>query len=301
MAECPFCKSSIEDELARFGGHCPKCFIEIPGDETPTDPGLAKRVAQQLEHERQRPWGRVAGIAAMAAVVLIAAGGVVVWRVLQQPGATAQAAEQDLETFYIAPASDHRLPEVGSTEPEDQGAATVQSHQRGTGSVEAVEVGSRSRSGPARYDFTGSAEVSTPDLAPIAQRTVEVGPGAIEQSTTGFPPQRVEITRSSVESMALSDPEEIHQAVGTALKSYSGQLNHCYNIRLKTAPDLRGSWDIAFSITEAGRPRNISVQGLQAHDPEFETCMRDAISRWTFQPLAIEQDFSKTYSFEPLR
>ena len=307
MAECPFCKATIDDELARFGGHCSKCFIEIPGEDTPTDPGVAKRIEQQLEQERQRPWARIAGFAALAAVVLLAAGAVVAWRVVHERGATAQAAEgdqgsDDNETFYIAPASEHALPRLGAARSAGGEPARARSGGHRHGSAEVTEVGSDDAGGQNRFDFIGTSDEGMPELAEVAKRTVEVVPGAVEQSTpslSSVTPPRVEITRGSASSMALRDADEIYQAVGQALKSYAGQMTSCYERRLKAVPSLRGTWATSFTITESGSTSGIQVQGQAQQDSELERCLTETMARWTFQPMVQEQEIQKNYTFGP--
>ncbi len=39
MGVCPFCHAGVDEELLLYGGSCPHCLIEIPGEEAPTDPG----------------------------------------------------------------------------------------------------------------------------------------------------------------------------------------------------------------------------------------------------------------------
>ena len=39
MGECPFCGAGVDEDLIALGGICPRCFGEIPGEQTATDPG----------------------------------------------------------------------------------------------------------------------------------------------------------------------------------------------------------------------------------------------------------------------
>ena len=56
MGACPFCKGEVDDDVLTFGGRCPSCLIEIPGDEAPTDPGAEARAAQEAaEAAAQKP------------------------------------------------------------------------------------------------------------------------------------------------------------------------------------------------------------------------------------------------------
>ena len=42
---CPFCSRPVNVEMTLYGGRCPHCFGEIPGEESPTDPGEEKKQA----------------------------------------------------------------------------------------------------------------------------------------------------------------------------------------------------------------------------------------------------------------
>ncbi len=300
MAHCPFCKSSIDEELARFGGHCPKCVIEIPGDETPTDPGIGKRVEDQVESERQRRWGVYVAVGGLVLVVLVGASSVLWWRVDQQHQADLQAqfdAESEIE-FYIASAEEHQLPSLAKAEevaPISSGASSAPHSSHGTiTNVPSSSSGSGSKSN--RYDFTGSSDVDQPELAKLHERSIEVAPAA-DLGSVGFSVPQIEISRTGVSGMALSDPEEIRKSVGTALKAYSKQMNTCYERRLKNTPDLAGTWDVGFTITQNGHTSGIGVVPQTTRDAMLESCMSQAIASWTFQPMVQPQKFAKAYTF----
>ncbi|TNE84387.1 MAG: hypothetical protein EP330_29675 [Deltaproteobacteria bacterium] len=53
MEPCPFCNTAVNADLIRFGGTCPSCFGEIPGEEAATDPGEAVKAAQAKEDEQR--------------------------------------------------------------------------------------------------------------------------------------------------------------------------------------------------------------------------------------------------------
>ncbi len=300
MAHCPFCKATIDDELARFGGHCPKCVIEIPGDETPTDPGVGKRVEEQVEAEQQRRWGVFAAVGGLVAVVVIGAGSVLWWRIDNQRQA-AELARLEAEAdngFFILPAEEHELPTAEPEEQPEQGKPgnTGRSYQGST--VTNVPANTGTSSGPKRYDFTGGANAEETELAGLQEREIDVGPGGGPQvGSIGLNVPQIDISRSGLDSVALSDPEEIRKSVGTALKAYSQQMNTCYERRLKNTPDLAGTWDVSFTITTSGSTAGIGVVPHTVSDRELETCMSQAIASWKFQNMAKPQNFSKPYTF----
>ncbi len=298
MAHCPFCKSTIDDELARFGGHCPKCVIEIPGDETPTDPGIGKRVEATVESDQRRGFGVFAAVGGLVLVVLVGAGSVLWWRIDQQRQADLRAelqAQQDND-FFILPAEEHQL-SYQAAEQEQQAQAQAQSVGRShaaRGSVVSVPSasGTAGSSGRNSYDFRGAAAEDEVELAEIKERDIKVEVGSFGPSVPS-----ISINRGSVGSMALSDPDEIRKSVGTALETYSKQMTTCYERRLKTAPDLAGTWMVSFAIGTDGRTSGVSVVPQSTRDAQLESCMGQAIAKWTFQPMASKQNFSKPYTF----
>lgn len=298
MAHCPFCKSSIDEELARFGGHCPKCVIEIPGDETPTDPGIGKRVEEQVETERQRRWGVFAAVAALVGVVVLGASSVLWWRIDQQRQAVLRAqleAEAEIE-FYILPAEEHELPALQAAE-EHAPAGVASTPHAPRGAVTSVPSSTASGgSSSKRFDFIGNSEADQPELAQLHERSIDVAPGA-DLGSVGLSVPQIEISRSGLSGMALSDPEEIKRSVGTALKAYSKQMNTCYERRLKNTSDLAGTWDVSFTISQSGRTSNIGVVPQTTRDSLLESCMAQAIASWTFQPMVQPQNFAKAYKF----
>ncbi len=301
MAECPFCKTSIDDELARFGGHCPKCVIEIPGDETPTDPGIGKRAEAQVETERKRSWGVYLAVGGLAALVLLASGSVLWWRVAQQQEADLLAApEAEAETdFYLAPAESHELPTVGHVQPSQANPGSTAGPTNTDRQVTAIasSSGSTGSSGSNRFDFIGNSESDAPELAGLHERKIDVSPGNTDLGTVGLSVPKIDIQRGGVSSLALSDPDEIRRSVASALKSYSKQMTACYERRLKNTPDLAGTWDAAFTILESGRTAGILVTSRASSDSELERCMQGAIAGWKFQSMVGSQRIEKPYNF----
>ena len=69
MSTCPFCSTEISEELSLYGGHCPSCLIEIPGEEAITDPGIAATGAHAPVQTAMR------SVTVGVGVVLLALGG----------------------------------------------------------------------------------------------------------------------------------------------------------------------------------------------------------------------------------
>ncbi|MCO4744596.1 MAG: AgmX/PglI C-terminal domain-containing protein [Proteobacteria bacterium] len=73
MEPCPFCNTPVDGDLIRFGGTCPSCFGEIPGEEAATDPGEAVKAAQ-VQQDEARVRRRMMVPAIMGALALLALG-----------------------------------------------------------------------------------------------------------------------------------------------------------------------------------------------------------------------------------
>ena len=109
MGECPFCKGNVAEDILVYGGRCPQCLIEIPGEEAPTDPGeevRAEQAAAAATAEKRRGW-LVGGIGGLA--LMLAGGGVGAWLLLQEPAPdTTDVYMDDSDDFNFAPASAHQ-------------------------------------------------------------------------------------------------------------------------------------------------------------------------------------------------
>ena len=75
MSSCPFCQGEIADDLERFGGPCPHCFNEIPGEEAATDPGVAAQAAEKQAQQLQAKKRGVRTVLLGGAALLLLAGG----------------------------------------------------------------------------------------------------------------------------------------------------------------------------------------------------------------------------------
>ena len=71
MGSCPFCKESVDSAILEYGGRCPSCLIEIPGEDAPTDPGEAAKAAQEAEEAAAVNRPRLPLIAGIVAVVAL--------------------------------------------------------------------------------------------------------------------------------------------------------------------------------------------------------------------------------------
>ena len=97
MGECPFCKAQIDEEILLYGGTCPTCLIEIPGEESATDPGVPVEPTETTRailesHGMSNQSAKVMG-GVVAAVALLGIG--VVWLVFGGSDSTVHTEEAD--------------------------------------------------------------------------------------------------------------------------------------------------------------------------------------------------------------
>jgi len=274
MTQCPFCKVAITEDLIRFGGNCPACLIEIPGEEAPTDPGeeaIAREVvvAQALQQQgRRKTW-----IAALAAAIVCAVGG---WW-LSSGEEPVTVLEFDEVDFVPAGMDQHVDLEVPVTE-----EAPVE-------------------------EVVASAPVPRPTPAPV-QQPVAAAPAPVAATTPGvsnlnpldaFNVQSVGPQDSNLQGIVLSEPADIRAMVQRVMTSGQRQVDHCYTTSLNNVPDLSGVWKVSFTITTSGAVSSVSVQGQGASNTSLEECIERRILAWKFQAIASAQPVTRSYRFNP--
>jgi hypothetical protein len=296
---CPFCKGAVAIDVLRFGGNCPHCMLEIPGEEAPTDPGLQARQRQEQEQAaarlKQQKKSRVLGIVAGVAVLALCGVGFAAWRSYQESITydVGEYYELEIETIAAAP-PDAPGPEASPPAPENRPAdnrttnggrkTTTTAAQPGSASdpvAQTFESGSRrsTASGPG-----GDATLAPSTGLPGGAGGSGLGGGKISVSQVGG-------------GEALSDPQQIFEMAKRVISGSSPQLQACYTQRLKQVADLKGAWELSFTITKDGGTTGARARGLDAPDSEFEACMVRSVGTWRFQRITKDFPVKKTYRF----
>ena len=288
MPACPFCKAQVRADLLRYGGHCPKCMIAIPGEETPTDPGERARVLQELEEQAAKSKHRGAFMAAAATMGLLLGGAGAYWYQNREEPAPPVVAGNIEDEIYIVPLSAHRdlvLKSDGGTKK----TASPRAEQQRTASRKQSAPSERELANAERPATGGSME--EPSLEPI-----EGSLGGFDASLGGLGPN---VKRADIEGIVLSDPTEINTMVKRVMSKGQGQLRHCYESRLKADADLKGAWNVQFQIDPTGHATAVAVVGVDVPDAELESCIERNIVGWDFlkinEPLVVQ----KVYRFGP--
>lgn len=279
---CPFCRGAISLDLAQYGGNCPHCMLEVPGDEAPTDPGAAlrqkqaeaRRVAEAAEARKRRV--RL-GVLALGLVIL---GGIFVWRFqawrASHTYAEVQYFELPLEDIAAAP-----------VEPPPEAAPAAGGPSGGTRTAGGRSSGGSSGAIVRASGGTAVTTSGTEDAAPVG---LAVTTGAVSLGGGG----EVSIVKTDE---VLTDEREILEMIKRVVYGSSPQLEACYQQRLKQAPDLAGVWEVSFVVTRSGIPASVGIKPRNRPDSELEACLRSAVSSWRFLKINADRPVSRPYRF----
>jgi len=287
MPACPFCKAQVRADLLKYGGHCPKCMIAIPGEETPTDPGERAKVLQELEEQAAKSKHRGAFMAAAAVMGLMLGGAGAYWYQNREEPAPVVAGNIEDE-IYIVPLSAHR-DLVLKSDGGKKGETPRADPRRATPPRKHTEPSERELA-LAEAPATGGS-MEEPSLEPI-----EGSLGSLDATLGSLGPN---VTKSDIEGIVLSDPAQINTMVKRVLSKGQPQLTHCYESRLKEDANLKGRWNVQFQIDPTGHPTAVAVIAVDAPDSELESCIERNIVAWDFlkinEPLVVQ----KVYRFGP--
>ena len=294
-AVCPFCKGALSQDTLRFGGNCPHCMLEIPGEKAPTDPGLQARLKSEKEAREKagRQKRRNLALAFVTVVFLGIAGAGGVWK--YQEGQAALVYEMDdyyqveLSEIKGAPIPEPTAPEVPAGK---NGTKRQSARQNPTGSGTAAPPpadGLADNSGTKRSKVSGNPGVVAPPGTGSAEGNDRIGFGNGGD---------VAINRPSLDK-TLTDDAEVYDMAKKFITSYSPQLQTCYNQRLKQVDGLQGAWKLTFTIGTSGLTKDVEVSGVNVVDPELDECMERSVKAWRFQKIFKETQITKTYRFTP--
>ncbi|HHO50296.1 MAG TPA: hypothetical protein ENK18_05345 [Deltaproteobacteria bacterium] len=318
MNECPFCGSEVSEELVAYGGTCPKCFAEIPGEEAATDPGEEVRAAQE-QSDRRRVASRAAVVGLVGMLSLVVCTGAIALAFVLTP-------EPEIAALIDFDELDFPLPEVVGIQGEPAAVAVAPRPDRPrpstpTPSTRPAPVAPAAPSGAERFARDGAASAAPPtparDLlgAPEPERVALTGPrprgpgapsGPARSSTGGGSSRAVSIDLSGGDvkvardsNIVLDDALAIRNMIGEKMRAGIPELVNCYNRRLKQIPGLRGRWRLTFTVTPEGRASGAKATPLDRGDAELEICLASHVEReWSFGKIAVASPVAKTLTFK---
>ncbi len=280
MSSCPFCQTEISDELSLYGGHCPSCLIEIPGEESVTDPGLVGK-SEPASAAAPEPSSRVGVVAA-----LLLAGVAGAWWATadSSPESVAPVVARTANPIPISAHEDQPIPVVDDAPAEMPATSPPVRPVR--------RVATRHVKSRAQPPELGAAVAKDASVLPSGGGSGLGSAPSDVFSTIGAAPRS-----RAQESIVLKDSLQIEEMVGRVLNRGAKQLEQCYNQALKMNEGLRGAWYVDFTITPDGKPVAVSVEAMGDPHASMEACIQRNVNRWRFQRVAEHVDVARTYRF----
>lgn len=306
MAQCPFCSAEVPVRLVVEGGTCPSCFGEIPGEDSPTDPGEAVR--EQLRQEDQRRARRRAMLPVFVAtpvalVSLLVAGWYLQPVEIKPLEIPDLAIELDLQD-YVPPA---QVAQQGKVPAKVKGPGETPSTPDGR-SV-AGELHGTPPAGPgglpmpaipqtAGYTPDGRRVVADPSNPLPTDRDLEARPdGGGSTGSVDFGDLTPKLER---EAPVLVNDADISRAVKDMVRARRARLQQCYEQSLKVDESLAGQWKVSFVIGTDGHLRDVAVKASGRSAPAFEGCIRDQMNQWSIRgQLEKERSLALPFTFGP--
>jgi hypothetical protein len=313
MSSCPFCNAPIDDVAARFGGRCPSCFIEIPGEEAQTNPG-AKHTEGDGSAKKNRRRRRIFTFTAGA---FLAVGGISLYVVRGHESAQGASIldDADFGSFYMVPLRDIK---ATASDPNGPGPSTAGNvARRGasymarhagnepTGSqnqLGASEDGASQGNGGQEYVVSENAAPGSgsPQGNPDESDVAASAKGSDTPAITSEPALRSDgsLNIRARETEVLHEDQtdtEVKAQVWDLVKEYSRQIQACYERRLKLDNALKGAWLVTLEVGKDGRPSKVWAKGQSMQDRDLEQCMMTRALSWRFPPMAEPMTFEVPY------
>ncbi|MBN2799507.1 MAG: AgmX/PglI C-terminal domain-containing protein [Deltaproteobacteria bacterium] len=311
MGECPFCGSDIDGDLLVFGGTCPKCFGEIPGEEAPTDPGEETRMAQEKSDRagfRKRALFRLALSAALF-FALIGMALVFIFRpepvlpvidfdkgMVEQPTTLVAWAGPDEAPDEAAPKQGPKPQGAGPrTGPKLTAEQFAVNSKLGEDEDLTAYLGTapKEQGGTLRGTRSGSEDMDIGDV----NANLNVASAGVTTGGVSLGGVNVDVSRRRNPGERITSDAEIFAHVKLVMDMETPKLRQCYQQALKINEDLQGNWRIDYVVDRDHGVKGIQVTGLQMKDAGFEECVAAKIAKWQFNPLRADQPVRKTLTF----
>jgi hypothetical protein len=298
-ASCPFCKGNITADLIQFGGNCPHCLLEIPGEEAPTDPGLVARNKLAAEAALKAKSARSKNLVVTSIVLLFlgAIGGAGFWQMQQEKASRMYEMPDEL---YMPSLQEAAVPVVAAA--PDAPKSKEKRKPNGTANAGTAANGSNTTDElPDLSTVNGTASASTSGMT--GSRRASGATTAADASVTMSTATNLSLSTDATPALAasssgpLTDETEIRNMIQRLMTRYNLQIQNCYNNRLKQNPELAGAWKLSFTIRKDGLTRSVHAEQVNIKDATLEACMEKTVTAWKFAALAQEQPVTKTIRF----
>ena len=283
MANCPFCNNEISEELSLYGGHCPHCLIEVPGEEAETDPGVQAAKVPATDNKKLF-------LISFAAMLVVGIGFL---------GFGSRDSGTDLDgARSVGP-----RPSVPLSAHKDQQYENEQAAKKKTASAAARK--KRRQRNPLPSD-TPTAEAAVPPVAAAPSGSAQAGSaqGSNESTSSGLGSAPVDMfssigaaprSRFGPQGIVLEDAVKIEEMVARVLIRGRRDVNACFAQAKSANPSASGAWYVGFTVSKEGRPVGVGIERLSNKNSAVEGCIQTAVSGWRFQRVAEEIQVSDTF------
>jgi hypothetical protein len=305
LASCPFCQGEVEEEKVLYGGPCPHCFGEIPGEETPTDPGEDEKERIRQQDIKRASNRALLPVFVLAPVVTMAVIGVAF---MLQPNEA--VTELDFDDSFEALLEFEPLAYDASMDEPGQDAGKALE-----GSVVPSRAVAKSRTAPVTRNAGSGAKtagVQAGEYRPTGRTgsrsaTTRAGgtlPGDLadglktgSSSSTGGLDLAIQVQRGG--SRLLVEESDIVYAVKEMFAQRKPQIRQCYERALKANPSFAGTWKLSLVLNEAGKVGEYNAKPTGASDVEFESCIEEKAATWSvLGRLEKPRSFSLPLTFQ---
>jgi len=290
LAYCPFCKRDVPERLVLHGGTCPHCFGDIPGEETPTDPGEQVKEQIRLETEASARSRALKPVLALlpVAVLMLSTFAWFLWPVeVKELDIGDIAIELDFESFD-APAN------AGGTVVKSTGGKRGDPGKQ----PDKLEPGARPPPDARNLQLDGAGTPPAPGAvaadyqpdkarqiggaAPTAGSRVQPGLGdaPTNDGNSDFSDLSPTASRGNPE---LANDSDITRALKDTISARKGRLKQCYEQSLKADETLGGQWKVSMVIQKDGSFSKVAVKPVNHPSAAFEACVRDQVETWSLK------------------
>ncbi|HCH66785.1 MAG TPA: hypothetical protein DFR83_28540 [Deltaproteobacteria bacterium] len=316
MGACPFCQGEVDDDILTFGGRCPQCLIEIPGEEAPTDPGADARAAEAAAEAAKDQTSSTARIAAVLVVGALAAGAAfVVYTPAEAPmepiptGSDAykkvsgQFLTIDLDDEEEAtPTPEPKKPAPKPKKPKKPkvtkpaagiGAALPDTNKLGADDSEIATIPLSDAGGAAVPDVPSlgedpNAALDSPRSAGVLSAPAPRRKSSLNDIGVGGGP------RESIQGIVLCG-SSIKDGAREVMRKVGTQFSACADRMLKKDEKFSAAVRVSIKVEKTGNIAAIDLQPSKKVDNELLDCMNKVLAKTKFSQMCEAIDLSKSY------
>jgi hypothetical protein len=315
MGACPFCKGDVDDDILTFGGRCPHCLIEIPGEEAPTDPGADARAAEEAaqaeaEAVKKSSAGRMFGaLAVLALICLLVFVGTRSDDAPIVPIPTGSEAYKKVSGQFLSidldDDADMPPPPKEQTAPPKKPRAKPASKPRAPAGSHLPDTSKLTANDDAKLEGAVVRDDDGPVVAdgapPPAADPTSSGPTLGEVLPSPAPRRKSSLTDMKVGGGPVDRitgvelcGDDIREGAKKVMHSVGTQLTTCADRMVNKNPDFEAAVRVSIKVAKTGKVAAIDLR-TDNSDPALVDCMEKVVSKTRFPRLCEAIDLSKTY------